>query len=39
LFRNEGLGGFFKGIIPNLVRVAPASAITFLVYEEIMKIM
>lgn len=32
--RNEGIGGFYKGLGPSLLRVVPASAITFLVYEE-----
>lgn len=35
IYRNEGMGGFFKGCIPNAIRVMPASAITFVVYEEI----
>lgn len=29
----EGLTGFYKGFIPNLLRVTPACCITFLVYE------
>lgn len=32
-FRYEGLTGFYKGFIPNLLRVTPACCITFLVYE------
>lgn len=34
---NEGLGGLYKGIVPNVLRVMPQSAITFLVYESVMK--
>lgn len=34
-FRNEGLLGFYKGMVPNLVRVTPACCITFLVYENV----
>lgn len=30
---NEGVGGFFKGCLPNAVRVAPSAAITFVTYE------
>ncbi|CAL8094485.1 unnamed protein product [Calicophoron daubneyi] len=33
LWRGEGVRGFYKGLVPNLLRVTPACAITFLVYE------
>ncbi|KAJ1940390.1 mitochondrial FAD carrier protein flx1, partial [Linderina macrospora] len=33
--RSEGLGGFYKGFGPGLVRVLPGNIITFLVYENI----
>ncbi|XP_021949231.1 mitochondrial folate transporter/carrier [Folsomia candida] len=33
-WRNEGLRGYYKGLLPNLIRVVPATAITFVVYEE-----
>lgn len=33
LWRNEGVWGFYKGIVPNLVRVVPSTCVTFLVYE------
>lgn len=32
---NEGIPGFYKGIVPNLLRVTPACAITFVVYENV----
>mmetsp|Transcript_41405 Transcript_41405/g.99743 ORF Transcript_41405/g.99743 Transcript_41405/m.99743 type:complete len:325 (+) Transcript_41405:476-1450(+) len=32
-WQQEGIAGFFKGAIPNAVRVAPSSALTFVVYE------
>nr|ACO14711.1 Mitochondrial folate transporter/carrier [Caligus clemensi] len=32
-YRNESYRGFYKGLVPNLMRVIPATAITFLVYE------
>lgn len=35
LRRNEGAAGFYKGIIPNLIRVTPACCITFVVYENV----
>jgi hypothetical protein len=37
--RYEGVYGFFRGLVPNCLRVAPASAITFLVYEELLKLL
>ncbi|GAB7363358.1 hypothetical protein MBLNU230_g3638t1 [Neophaeotheca triangularis] len=36
-YRGEGLGGFFKGIGPTLLRAAPVSAGTFLTVELVMK--
>jgi Mitochondrial carrier protein. len=35
IWRNEGILGFFKGSIPNALRVAPSAAITFVVYEAV----
>jgi solute carrier family 25 (mitochondrial folate transporter), member 32 len=35
IWRLEGIGGFFKGCIPNAIRVMPGAAITFVVYEEV----
>ncbi|KAI4200653.1 MAG: hypothetical protein LQ350_003794 [Teloschistes chrysophthalmus] len=33
-WKREGLGGFYKGLGPNLVRVLPSTWVTFLVYEK-----
>ncbi|KAH7289041.1 hypothetical protein KP509_31G055100 [Ceratopteris richardii] len=33
IIRTEGIAGLYKGLYPSLVKAAPASAITFLVYE------
>ena len=33
IWRNEGIGGFYKGLGPNIVRVLPSTCVTFLVYE------
>jgi solute carrier family 25 folate transporter 32 len=33
VWRHEGLGGFYKGLGPNVVRVLPSTCVTFLVYE------
>ncbi|KAG6359865.1 hypothetical protein INS49_010918 [Diaporthe citri] len=32
-YRNEGLRGMYKGLTPNLLKVAPALSITWIVYE------
>ena len=36
MWQHEGAASFFKGVIPNALRVAPGSAITFLVYESVL---
>ena len=36
---NEGVEGFYKGMVPNLVRVIPACCITFLVYENVSRLL
>ncbi|XP_065843186.1 solute carrier family 25 member 32-like [Oscarella lobularis] len=35
MVRYEGVGGFYKGLMANLLRVTPACCITFLVYENV----
>ena len=37
--QKEGFSGFFKGCIPNAIRVAPGAAITFVVYEAVMDVL
>ncbi|XP_033116227.1 mitochondrial folate transporter/carrier-like [Anneissia japonica] len=32
-YRNESWRGFYKGMLPNILRVTPACCITFVVYE------
>lgn len=32
---NEGLKGFYRGLTPRVLRVAPGQSITFLVYERV----
>ncbi len=39
VLKHEGVGGFYKGIIPNLLRVVPSAAITFVVYEKVAKLL
>ncbi|KAF2095010.1 mitochondrial carrier [Rhizodiscina lignyota] len=33
VWRKEGIRGFYKGLVPNIVRVLPSTCVTFLVYE------
>nr|AKN21596.1 slc25a-28 [Schmidtea mediterranea] len=33
LWKYEGIYGFYKGLLPSLIRVTPASGIVFVVYE------
>ncbi|KAI8327867.1 mitochondrial carrier domain-containing protein [Chlamydoabsidia padenii] len=35
----EGLRSLYKGLIPSLIKVAPANAVTFLVFEETKKLL
>ena len=37
--RREGVRGLYKGLLPNVLRVMPQSAITFLVYEKVMQLL
>lgn len=32
-YKNEGFLAFYKGVIPNTLRVIPTTVVTFLVYE------
>jgi solute carrier family 25 folate transporter 32 len=36
-FRKEGIPGFYRGLYTNIVRVIPASGVTFVTYELIVK--
>lgn len=37
MMRNEGLGGYYKGIWFCLLKIVPESAIQFSIYEKIME--
>lgn len=39
ILRREGAAGLYKGLVSNVLRVMPQSAITFLVYEQIMRVL
>ena len=34
IVRQEGITGFYKGLTPSLLKTAPASAVTFYVFEK-----
>ncbi|KAL4415315.1 hypothetical protein CABS03_02522 [Colletotrichum abscissum] len=38
-FKNEGVRGMYKGLTPNLLKVAPALSITWVVYENSKRIL
>ncbi|KAI4336411.1 hypothetical protein L6164_014942 [Bauhinia variegata] len=35
--KHEGIRGFYKGLLPNLLKVVPAASITYMVYESMKK--
>ncbi|XP_057866389.2 calcium-dependent mitochondrial ATP-magnesium/phosphate carrier protein 2 isoform X1 [Cryptomeria japonica] len=37
--RHEGLIAFYKGLVPNLLKVVPAASITYIVYEKMKKVL
>ncbi|GAQ81348.1 mitochondrial substrate carrier protein [Klebsormidium nitens] len=39
LLKNEGARGLYKGFVPNVLRVMPSSAITFVLYESLMRVL
>ncbi|XP_035231559.1 LOW QUALITY PROTEIN: mitochondrial folate transporter/carrier-like [Stegodyphus dumicola] len=38
-WRYESLKGYYKGLVPNLLKVTPATAVTFVVYENVAKVL
>jgi hypothetical protein len=37
IWHKEGLVGFYRGLVPNMLKVVPAVSISYLVYETIIK--
>lgn len=37
MYRQDGIRSYFRGIVPNAIKVAPGAAVTFVVYEECLK--
>jgi len=38
-FKNEGIRGFYRGLVPGVIRVMPMSAVVLMSYERILKIL
>jgi hypothetical protein len=38
IWRHEGPWAFFNGCLPNVLKVAPAAAVTFFMYENTLKL-
>mmetsp|Transcript_13267 Transcript_13267/g.21777 ORF Transcript_13267/g.21777 Transcript_13267/m.21777 type:complete len:340 (+) Transcript_13267:80-1099(+) len=36
ILSTSGLGGFYRGMVPNILKVVPSAALTFLAYENMM---
>lgn len=39
LYKQDGVPGLFRGLIPNYLKAAPASAITFVVFEQMQRLL
>ena len=37
IWNKEGLVGFYRGLIPNMLKVVPAVSISYLIYETVLK--
>ena len=37
--RHEGWMGFYKGVVPNTLKVAPSTAVTFVAYEQVSRLL
>lgn len=37
IWHKEGLVGFYRGLIPNILKVVPAVSISYLVYETVLR--
>lgn len=39
IVRTEGLGGLYRGITPNFIKVLPAVSISYVVYENASRVL
>jgi len=37
IWKNEGVRGLYRGLIPNIIKVVPAVSISYVVYEKMKK--
>ncbi len=37
IWRNEGIRGMYRGLLPNIIKVVPAVSISYVVYENMKK--
>jgi len=37
IWRNEGIRGMYRGLLPNMIKVVPAVSISYVVYENMKK--
>jgi hypothetical protein len=37
IWHNEGFVGFYRGLVPNILKVIPAVSISYLIYENVLK--
>jgi solute carrier family 25 thiamine pyrophosphate transporter 19 len=37
IYAREGVGGFYKGALPSIIKAAPAAAVTFACYDLFMR--
>jgi len=37
IWKKEGLIGFYRGLVPNMLKVIPSVSISYLVYENVLK--
>lgn len=38
IWRREGIVGFYRGLVPNYVKVIPSISLSFVVYEELKRV-
>ncbi|CEO98699.1 Mitochondrial carrier protein [Plasmodiophora brassicae] len=39
IYKHDGFKGFYRGLLPQLLKTVPSSALTFFAYEEVMRVL
>lgn len=39
IWARDGLRGFYRGLVPNIARILPATCVTFVVYERVLRLL